>query len=375
MRNTRNHSSKGFALVSAMLIVMLLSGISVGTMYLVNTEIRLMATDLENTQAFYAAEAAMEKMMADLSALYTSQLAPAVADIEGLDDSSFQPIISDVTYPEYKFTVPNVGGEPITDVRAISTGPNEGLTAYIVPMTLGVTASGSRGAEIKMEREIEVALIPVFQFGLFSETDLSYFPGPGFDFAGRVHTNGNLFLATSSSSGLTFHSKITAVGEAIRAELANGLGTVATDRTKPIWIPTAPGGCDGAQPACRDLQEDEGSKVGGPTSADNTNWSTLSLTDYNGFILDGDTGAKPLDLPFVAPGLRAIELIRRPPAGEDPTSVIGGSRLHNLAQVRVLISDAASENSGGAGVRLSNVFPYYTGGNYGTTDTAFAEGK
>ncbi len=375
MRNTRNHSSKGFALVSAMLIVMLLSGISVGTMYLVNTEIRLMATDLENTQAFYAAEAAMEKMMADLSALYTSQLAPTVADIEGLDDPSYQPIISDVTYPEYKFTVPNVGGQPITDVRAISAGPNEGLTAYIVPMTLGVTASGSGGAEIKMEREIEVALIPVFQFGVFSETDLSYFPGPGFDFAGRVHTNGNLFLATSSSSGLTFHSKITAVGEAIRAELANGLGTVATGRTKPIWIPTAPGGCEGAQPACRDLQEDEGSKVGGPTSADNTNWSTLSLTDYNGFILDGDTGAKPLELPFVASGLRAIELIRRPPAGEDPTSVISRSRLHNLAQIRVLISDDASENPGGAGVRLSNVFPYYTGGNYGTTDTAFAEGK
>ena len=373
---TADHPSRGFALVTAMLIVMLLSGISVGTVYLVNTQSRLMATDLESTQSCYAAEAAMEKMMVDLSGLYTSQLAPTVADIQALGVDVYKPIISGATYPEYRFTVPNVGGEPTTEVRAISAGPNEGLTAYIVPMTLGVTASGARGAETKMEREIEVALIPVFQFGLFSNTDLSYFPGPGFDFGGRVHTNGNLFLATSSSSGLTFHSKISAVKDVIRAELANGLGTVATGRTKPIWIPTAPGGCDGAQPACRDLQEDEGSKVFGPTSADNPNWSSLSLTTYNGNILDGDTGARPLDLPFVAPGLRPIELIRRRPVGaEDPTSLIGRSRLHNLAQIRVLISDNPSEHPGGPSIRLSNVFPYYTGGNYGATDTAFAEGK
>ena len=93
-----------------------------------------------------------------------------------------------------------------------------------------------------------MALIPVFQFGLFSETDLAYFPGPGFDFGGRVHTNGNLFLATSSSSGLIFHSKITAAGEVIRAQMANGLGTVVHGRDKPVMIPTAPGGCNGASP-------------------------------------------------------------------------------------------------------------------------------
>ena len=138
-----------------MLIVMLLAGISVGTMYLVNTESSLVATGLENIQAFYAAEAAMEKMMADLSALYTSQLAPAVADIQELSDPSYQPVISGLTYPQYQYIVPNNNGEPISEIRAISSGPNEGLGAYIVPLTLAVTAAGARGVEVKMERQIQ----------------------------------------------------------------------------------------------------------------------------------------------------------------------------------------------------------------------------
>jgi hypothetical protein len=374
MHHQARHSSKGFALASAMLIVVLLAGISAGTMYLVNTEARLAITDMEGSQAFYGAEAGMEKMMADLSLLYSAILAPTVTDIEGLAATDYQPVISGVSYPEYDFDIPNVSGEPIVEVRTISSGPNEGLLAYITPLTLSVTALAPTASEVKMQREIEMALIPVFQFGLFSETDLSYFPGPGFDFAGRVHTNGSLFLATSSDDGLVFHNKITAVNQVIRAELANGLGTVATGRTDPVLIPTAPGGCDGdPRPACRDLQEDEGSKVGGVASADTAGWTTTSLTTYNGFILNGETGAKAMNLPFIGGGLRAVELIRRPPAAEDPNSLIGKSRMYNMAQIRVLISDTAAENPGGAGVRLANVAPYYVFGSYGLTDTAFAE--
>lgn len=375
MHHQARHSSKGFALASAMLIVLLLAGISAGTMYLVNTESRLVITDLEGAQAFYGAEAGMEKMMADLSLLYSAILSPTVTDIEALAGTDYQPVISNISYPEYDFYIPNVSGVPIVETRTISSGANEGLLAYITPLTLSVTALAPTASEVKMEREIEMALIPVFQFGLFSESDLSYFPGPGFDFAGRVHTNGNLFLATSDDvDGLIFHSKITAVGDVIRAELSNGLGTIATGRTEAVMIPTAPGGCDGAAPACRDLDEDEGSLVGGIGSADNAGWTTTSLTTYNGFLLNGDTGAKAMDLPFVSPGLRAIEMIRRPPAAEDPDSLVGKSRMYNMAQIRVLISDTAAENPGGAGVRLANVAPYYTGGSdYGATQTAFAE--
>jgi hypothetical protein len=379
----KTHSSKGYVLISAILIVVLLSGISVGLMYLVNMETRLGATDMDNIRAFYGAEAAMEKMMSDLNALYVSQLDPSPAEIGGLNATGFQPVIGGITYPQYDFSVPvDEGGDPIVEVRNISSGANEGLVAYLNPMTLQVTSRGSGGSEVKMEREIEVARIPVFQFGVFSETDLSYFPGPDFDFGGRVHTNGNLFLATLATSGLVFHNKITAVGEVIRAELANGISTVGGTQPwdKPVYIPTAPAGCDGAKPACRDLDEGDGSKVGGLGSADNEGWSNLSLTEYNGLILNGNTGATSLALPFISPGARAVELFRRPRPEEDPNSLLADSRLYNFAQIRVLISDNAAENPGGVGVRLANVPPYCTvcttgGDDFGDQDTAFAEGE
>jgi len=380
MIGTARSASRGFALLAALLLLLLLSAIVVGVVYMVGTESRLGGTDRENTLAYYGAEAGMEKMMADLSDLYTVQQAPTVAAIQALGVPGLQPVLPGVTYPEYTFTVPNVGGVPTAEVRNISSGPNEGLVASIIPMTLTVTAQRVGGEEVKMTRSIEVALIPVFQFGIFSETDLSYFPGPGFDFAGRVHTNGNLFLATSAATGLVFHSKITAVREVIRQNLANiTVDTVASGRDDPVLVPTAPNGCDGAQPACRDLQENEGSKVGGVTSADNLNWPTISTTTYNGMILDGSTGAKPLNLPFVAPGLRPIELIRRPLPGEAPTSLVAQSRLYNQAQIRVLLSDSPADLPGGAGdpenVELANTGAYAAGVPVpGANPTYFAEG-
>ena len=58
------------------------------------------------------------------------------------------------------------------------------------------------GAQAHITRDVEVAQIPVFQFGVFSDSDLSYFAGPDFDFGGRVHTNGDLYLAEGNGTTL-----------------------------------------------------------------------------------------------------------------------------------------------------------------------------
>src|ERR1700682_5780375 len=206
---------------------------------------------MANTLAFYGAEAAMEKMMADLSSLYAQKAAPTNCDITNLQAFVPSQIIVGVTYPEYIYNVPvPVGGGcaalPST-VQTISSGPNEGLQAQIVPMSLQVTADRQAVEEARMVRRIEIAEIPVFQFGVFSQSDLSYFPGPDFDFSGRVHSNGNLFL--SSGGTLTLHSKIRAAGDIVRDQLANGADTVAQGRRGNILVPTAPSGCDAGKPA------------------------------------------------------------------------------------------------------------------------------
>ena len=89
-----------------------------------------------------------------------------------------------------------------------------------------------------------VALIPVFQFGVFSDSDLSYFAGPNFNFAGRVHTNGNLFLAEGNGNNLILDDKVTAVKEILRDRLANNFLTNA-NYTGEVYVLNKNHGCDG----------------------------------------------------------------------------------------------------------------------------------
>src|SRR5712664_4829529 len=390
-------SQQGVALIAVLLLLTLLSAVAVALVYKVNHEQHLQRTDMSNTLAFYGAEAAMEKMMADLSNLYAQKAAPTNCDITNLQALAPSQIVVGVTYPEYVYNVPvpnggGCGALPTTN-QTISSGPNEGLQAQIVPLSLQVTADRLAVEEARLIRKVEIAQIPVFQFGVFSQSDLSYFPGPNFDFSGRVHTNGNLFLAAGGGSTLTFHSKIRAAGDVVRDQLANGNSTLAQGRTGNVLIPTAPSGCDGGQPACRNLRAApiEGSSIAGPTppyggtGAANPAWSSLSSSTYNGMILSGTTGAKQLTLPFVQPGVGPIEIIRRPLAGESVTSTLGVSRLYNQTQIRVLLSDNPAELPGGTGdaqnIRLANVktsgaAPDYTNGVpvAGASNTFFAEG-
>src|ERR1700687_2990844 len=238
---SRRRSDHGVALIAVLLLLTLLSAVAVALVYKVNHEQHLQRTDMSNTLAFYGAEAAMEKMVTDLSGLYAQKAAPTNCDITNLQAFAPSQIVVGVTYLEYVYVVPTPNGGgcgPLpSTIQTITSGPNEGLQAQIVPMSLQVTADRLAVEEARLIRRVEVAEIPVFQFGVFSQSDLSYFPGPTFDFSGRVHTNGNLFLAAGGGSTLTFHSKIRAAGDVVRDQLANGANTQAQGRTGNVSIP------------------------------------------------------------------------------------------------------------------------------------------
>ena len=94
-------------------------------------------------------------------------------------------------------------------------------------MTVTARSTGG-GSEVRLRRGLQTVAVPVFQFGIFSESDLSIFSGGGFNFGGRVHTNGSLFVAaqTSGATNITFNDRITAVNEVIRNFLSNGLNAL-----------------------------------------------------------------------------------------------------------------------------------------------------
>ena len=81
-------------------------------------------------------------------------------------------------------------------------------------------------------------------------------------------------------------------------------------------------------------------------AATNTAWPTISLSTYNGYIRNGATGAKPLNLPLITIGGANTALVRRPPVGEsvnDP--VLYGERLYSKVSLRIMLSDVANDIS------------------------------
>ena len=114
---------KGIALITALLLLVLMSALAVAVVYKVNYEQHLQGTDSGNNVAFYGAEAGMEKMVADLNALYKAQAAPGCNDIAKLYQSAQEPSSSDVGvgYSQYTITLPDG-----TDLSSCTVPPYAG---------------------------------------------------------------------------------------------------------------------------------------------------------------------------------------------------------------------------------------------------------
>jgi Tfp pilus assembly protein PilX len=357
----RKNSSLGFTLIAALLILVLLSGVAAGLLFLVSNESRMGGNDLESNLAYYGAESGMEKLTADLSALYAQSFNPSNAQIQNL--INFPPtnaMVSGMSYTE-TITYPlDANGNPFSTWNTVSSGANQGLGAQIIPMNLQVIATRPEGASVNMVRKVEVALVPVFQFGVFCGYDCSYFPGPNFGFAGRVHTNGNLFLAAGAN--LVFSDKIAAFQQIITDQLENGFVT-AGGYGGTVYVPKASGGCalvfppPGANcvalPGAGTVPGDASWSGGYPTIAGgaNPNFPSISSGTLNGFVVNSLTGATNMQLPFVQnsctsnppPCTDPISIIRKPQPGELPTSALGSARLFNKAQIRVLLADTVAD--------------------------------
>jgi hypothetical protein len=347
--------SRGFTLIASLLVLTLLSALAVGLLFMVHGAGQIGGNDLETNVAFYGAESGMEKLTADLAALYQRSQAPTPGDLTNLTKNPPDAtMVGSMNYTENITWTPDGNGNPAAKVSVISAGPSAGLSAEIIPLTLQVTATRPSGASVNMTRGVEVALIPVFQFGVFSDSDLSYFAGPAFDFQGRVHSNGNLFLKANPGP-LVLDAKVTAVGEIIRDRLANNN---SAGYTGDVYVPNVNGGCDGTiaiatvAPNCLKFTIPDASWSGGipPLGSQNNTppnkWTPdISNNTFMGFIGNNTSlGVAKLQLPFVQGSANQAEIIRRRPNGAEPaTSPLGASREYNRATIRVLLADRLAD--------------------------------
>ena len=403
MKSARLHTqSRGFTLIASLLMLLLLSGIAIGLMMMVSTEGKVGGTDLQNNVAFHAAEGGIEKMASDLNNVIQNVQVASALSICNVGTAANEPAMTGVTWRQYSVTPAMPVGTTCATATASTApvptwgtitgnGPNAGLYAQIIPITMQASASMFGGQEVDMTRSAQIALIPVFQFGMFCDSDCAIFPGSGMTFAGPVHTNGDFYPFVGSNANLTFQSKVSAYGNIVRTVLPNT--NTAAAETGTVYVPTAAsstacsntgGGNAPSTAASNDcttmaavgtdygdgsLEGLGGNPPQSTYSPDWTSWSksttNLEVTNGNyGNLTTAGTGAKNLSMPFVNGTNFPYELIRRPPGTpvgslESSTSILGSSREYSMAQIHVLLSDDPAELPGGASdsnnVRLANI--------------------
>jgi Tfp pilus assembly protein PilX len=388
---SKSRRSRGFTLIASLLMMLLLSGIAIGLMMMVNTEGKVGGTDMQNNLAYHAAEGGIEKMYSDLTAVFQNAQAPTPSVICGVGAAGNQPSMVGVTWTQYSVmpgsNQSTTGGATCpTSLTAtwgqVTAGQNKNLWAQVIPVNMLVTAQMLGGQEVSMVRTAQVALIPVFQFGVFSESDLSYFSGQPLDFAGRVHTNGDLYPFVTGGNTLTFHADVSAYGNIVRTQLPNGLDATA-DYNGAVYVSKGTGaGClsppTGATSTCILMATNSTSSPYGDGSVtgagspkaqsganyNSANWGPFSTStasqmingNYGSQTTPG-TGAARLSMPFVSGTTLPNELIRLPQSTD--TTTLTQSREYNMAEIHVLLADDPADLPGGASdtgnIRLANL--------------------
>jgi hypothetical protein len=349
-----NHRrEKGVALITVILVMTLMSAMMVGLAWLVMSDKKLGGNTSDRQLAFYGAEAGMESLTAALENAFDANYALNATAINAIMTTPGPP----TNMPSVQFLAPGstVNGSgylitftpsvananiPASSFSTISTGTYAGLVALSTPYTLTVTAHTMYGSEIKLQRRVQTVGIPVFQFGIFSQTDLSFFAGPDFDFGGRVHTNGNLWLAEGNGSTMTLEQKVTAAGEIITSNLENGWLT-SNNYTGIVNVTTGSGFQNLKAQSPSDSVLGTTNYVNNVGAYDST-FAGMASTIYNGNIAVGQTGATILNIGIATPSIggQPIDLIRRPVAGENTTNAAKLSeRYYSEVSMRILLSD------------------------------------
>lgn len=398
MDKNKKDAERGAALAVAMIIVAILSIIALTALAFSSTEARIAGSDLQRTQTFYAAETAMEKMTNDFSNLFKRKINPTAADLYAISSSPPTELLTEGFSFDQRIEEDSAR---LTELRTIqglpssiyprvniADGPYAGLYATVIPYKMTSTASRSATrTEVKLEREFNNYLVPLFQFGMFSNDDIEIHPGPLMTFNGRIHTNQNLYALRNTK----FLSRITIAGEFVRDAWRGGEANTSSGNTN-VWVEAngynvqsqlgkgsvmGGGGTVGGPNFIGSTLGLRGFFPGSPNGIANPLWETESVQPANGLpnrfggqVLTTTTGATLLKLPLELAGNSPAELIKRSLPSD--SEILSTSRYHTKSQIRILIDDETAGSGtanvagipDGKGVLLSQFMPTaLNGGN------------
>ena len=196
------NDDRGAATIIALLVLALLLAFVALAVSRTTAETVASGNDAMETKTFEAAHASLEVMTRNFDKIFDEKLVPDTSDLTRIQTQE-PPGFSDAF--SFGQTIQQTGD---TEVKVMTGERFQGLNSLRDEWQLDSVATDRlTGVQVALRRKFLNDRIPIFQFGIFYDDDLEFHPGPRFDFGGRVHSNGSLFLA--ADTGLYFSSKVT----------------------------------------------------------------------------------------------------------------------------------------------------------------------
>ncbi|MGC3960323.1 MAG: hypothetical protein QM813_21075 [Verrucomicrobiota bacterium] len=296
---------------SALLVVMVLAAASLlilaSTMQWTSTTANLNDRAVRHSIAVAAAEAATEKVIAELATDFAKQGAAVVHGKVPTYKSRVPKGSENAHWNKFKFSNgKKQDNEVAVDVVAAWADGTplisqyKGLKGYAA--TYRITANAlDLDAAVKLsgtvQQDVQLALIPIFQFAIFYNLDMEVNPGAQMTIGGRTHGNAQIYLQPSAK--LTFSGDVTSAGEIIPDK-------------KP------------GDPSVRS---------GGSVS----------------FKSDHDSGVMTLQIPIGAANTpdELRKIVEIPPNNESVNTEMGKQRFYNNADLVIVVNDSSVDVRGG----------------------------
>ncbi len=189
---TGRKGEDGMALVAVLFAMVLLLGLGAAFHTGILAETTSRGAHARATSGFYAAESGINRGMDDYRNIFLAYNVPSGSDF---DEHSFTLGLRTV-----KYQLTDIPGNPTQAVLPAGhhfAGLSSTRYRYI---------ANSRSELVPGETEVsigslfDVDYIPLFQFLAFYQGDLEILPGPTMNLHGPIHTNGRLYLNTSSGT-------------------------------------------------------------------------------------------------------------------------------------------------------------------------------
>ncbi len=298
----------------ALMLVMIFTSIGLLVMGGVLSWSSTNSNHIERHNQYYAtlsaAEAATEKILADICTTYQREGEASVYAKLGTYRSWVPTSAESAYWADYEFnngagsvgqtTVNRVTVPMSTNLYGQFTGLYGNAASYRI-ISNARKLNTSFNIPVALMQEAQVANIPVFQFAIFYSQDLEINPGANMNITGRVHGNADIYTAPGAT--LRFMSDVTCVGEVFRKRKENGTtgGTVLYDKS------------DSPKPGYNSLSL--------PVGTNNTSAAVYAI-------------------------------LQIPPGYEDRNSAMGKLRYYNNADIIVLVSNTSVTVT--SGIKLDN---------------------